>query len=535
MTGLDAARTCAVNVSSGRTLLRTDVPTMPELLRKAGYATGLFGKWHLGDNKLYRPNDRGFDEVVSFPSSHIGSVPDYWLNDYFDDTYAHNGVLHKYSGYTTDVFFDEAMRWIGECKGNDKPFFTYIATAAPHQPHYVPQQYRERIESRINSLTDITLPSDDKVRRELISYLSMIENFDDNVGRLEKFLRDEGLSENTIFVYLTDNGSTFGDVYFPCGMRGKKATLWEGGHRVPLMIRWPNGNIGQPRVISELTQVQDLLPTLLELVGKESEREGKQFDGVSLARLLTTGEDKSLVDRKLYINFSRMPLQPFVPTGGTLSDACTVRKEGSAVVWKQWRYLEDRELYDLSVDPLQKVDCADKHPEVVAQLREALDRWWTSIEPIANLPQYIPIDIATDATTLLSACDWWNVFVDQQAQVRRGELKNGVWHIEIVEAGRYEFELRRWPRESDLALNAASPQADLVDGKLEAGHAIDIQGASIEIAGHSATSLAKNDDKQITFAIDVPQGRTTLRTAFLDSQSQELLGAYYVYARKANK
>jgi arylsulfatase A-like enzyme len=141
MTGIDCLKNGAMNVSSGRTLLRRNLTTMPEYLKSTGYATGLFGKWHLGDSYPYRPQDRGFDECVWFPSSHIGSVPDRWLNDYFDDTYLHRDQREQYSGYTTDVFFEQAMQWIANARA-DKPFFAYIATAAPHQPHYVPEQYR---------------------------------------------------------------------------------------------------------------------------------------------------------------------------------------------------------------------------------------------------------------------------------------------------------------------------------------------------------------------------------------------------------
>jgi hypothetical protein len=138
MTGCDAIRNGALNVSSGRSLLRTDFRTLPELLLQGGYATAIFGKWHLGENHPYRPQDRGFEEVVTFPSSHIGSVPDYWLNDYLDDTYLHNGVRQEYRGYTTEVFFDEAPQWMRDKHIKQQTFFAYIATAAPHSPHYTP-------------------------------------------------------------------------------------------------------------------------------------------------------------------------------------------------------------------------------------------------------------------------------------------------------------------------------------------------------------------------------------------------------------
>ena len=133
-----------MNVSSGRTLLRRELPTLGNLFADSGWSTGLFGKWHLGDTYPYRPQDRGFHESVWFPSSHIGSVPDQWQNDYFDDTYIHNGRRQPYTGYTTDVLFREAMTWMKGEADAERPFLCYLATAAAHQPHFVPEKYLHR-------------------------------------------------------------------------------------------------------------------------------------------------------------------------------------------------------------------------------------------------------------------------------------------------------------------------------------------------------------------------------------------------------
>ena len=143
LTGLDAARNGALNVSSGRTLLRANLPTMADIFRDVGYRTGLFGKWHLGDNYPFRPQDRGFEETLWFPSTHINSLPDYWENDYFDDVYRHNGRRERYEGYCTKVFFDEAMRWINNRVEAEEPFLAYLPTNAPHAPLWVPAEDRE--------------------------------------------------------------------------------------------------------------------------------------------------------------------------------------------------------------------------------------------------------------------------------------------------------------------------------------------------------------------------------------------------------
>ena len=212
MTGLDAFRTSAINVSSGRTLLNPKLKTMANVFGDAGYRTGIFGKWHLGDNYPFRPGDRGFQEALWFPSSHINSVPDFWDNDYFDDTYIHRGVRKKYSGYCTDVFFDEAMSWMEN--GDEKPFFAYLPLNAAHYPWFAPEKYRDPIRKAIAANPEAFSKVTGKGGRNadnLTSFLAMGANIDENMGRLDAFLKENGLFDNTIVVFLTDNGSDFGD------------------------------------------------------------------------------------------------------------------------------------------------------------------------------------------------------------------------------------------------------------------------------------------------------------------------------------
>jgi arylsulfatase A-like enzyme len=521
LTGIDCLRNGAMNVSSGRTLLRREFPTLADVMRTAGYTTAQFGKWHLGDNYPFRPQDRGFDKSLWYPSSHIGSVPDFWLNDYFDDTYWHDGRREQFKGYTTDVFFREAMTWIKSHRSGSKPFFVYLATAAAHGPLYVPAKYRDavrpRLEAAIANLPDIAPAA----REQLIRYLAMVENIDENLGRLDAFLEAEGLRENTILVFLTDNGSTLGPRYFNAGMRGGKVTLWEGGHRVPCFIRWPAGKLGSPRDENALTQVQDLFPTLGELCGIPSL---PKTDGWNLAPLLRS-ETKSLPDRMLAINYSRMPLP------GRETDVIPT-KAGAAVLWKRWRLLADRELYDLATDPLQERDIAAEHPEVVKQMRDFLQAWWERVEARVNEPERIIIGSDHENPQMLTACEWWNVFIDQQAQVRRGERKNGVWHLSVAQRGDYEFQLRRWPREAELPLSGPSPAARLADGRLPAGTALQIAKARLVVGKFTQTLVLAPDATEGTFRVKLDAGPTTLDATFLDQMGQELLGAYYVYVRR---
>lgn len=530
--GVDALRNHACNVSSGRSLLRRDLPTMADLFSGAGYATGLFGKWHLGDNHPYRPQDRGFHESVWFPSSHIGSAPDFWRNDYFDDVYRRNGERRPFEGYTTDVFFAEGIRWIREQKGAGRPFFCYLATAAPHSPLFVPARYRQALEAVVAGTA--TNSAD---RGPLTRYLAMLANIDENVGRLESFLRDAGLRENTIVVFLTDNGSTYGPGYFNAGMRGGKRTLWEGGHRVPCFIRWPAGDV-RPRDIPALTQVQDLLPTLLDLAGVQPPAEAG-FDGTSLAELLRGKQPsvasadrerlmQKLEDRMLVVQFTGTE-QP-VPTRG---DAC--------VMWRRWRLLHDRELYDLDSDPEQRRDVAADHPDVVARLRAHYAAWWEGVAPQTEAVQRVVVGHDAEPQSLLSPCEWRDVFFDQGEQVRRGDRRNGVWHLEAAREGTYEFELRRWPRECDAAVAAALPAERLTDGELSAGRALPITAARVRVAGSGAaapideTVAVAATDRAVTFRLPLRAGPFDLQSWFLDGEGRELCGAYYVYVRLVPK
>ena len=527
MTGIDAFRNAASNVSSGRTLLRADLKTMADVFRDGGYATGLFGKWHLGDNYPFRPEDRGFDETVWFPSSHINSVPDYWDNDYFNDTYIHNGKRQKYEGYCTDVFFGEAIQWI-KSSDRSRPFFGYIALNAAHWPWFVPDYYREPIRASLAANPSVTKKLGSKKREDLVSFLAMGANIDHNIGQLDSFLRDSGLRDNTIVVFLTDNGSTMGQDYFNAGMRGKKTQLWEGGHRVPCFIRWPNSAIGSPREIDDLCHVQDILPTLADLAGVRQPI--TILNGVSLAPLLR-GDIETLDDRMLVINYSRMPGFKVKYTKG---NPAMPRKDGAGVLWRKWRLLENRELYDISNDPHQDQDVADAHPKVFAKMSHHLDQWWDEVKGDVMTPQRVIIGSERENPTLLTACEWLDVFVDQQRQVRRADRKNGTWHLQVEKSGRYQIELRRWPRESGLLLKASVPATSVTDGEFEVGRALPIASALLQYNDQEIRIDKDSTQESCTSVIELEKGLLTLKATFLNESGSEVCGAYYAYVKRLN-
>ncbi len=527
LTGLDAARNGCVNVSSGRGLLRKEIPTMADIFRDNGYETGVFGKWHLGDNYPYRPQDRGFKESVWFPSSHIGSVPDYWGNDYFDDTYIHNGKRKKYDGYCTDIFFNQAMEFIKISKENDKPFLVYIPTNTPHWPFFAKQEDIKAVGKAFASstLADKEIENID----DLIKYLAMIRNIDTNIGRLRKFLHENDLNENTILIFLTDNGSIFSTQYYNAGMRGMKTQLWDGGHRVPLFIHYPKGNFAS-KMVNGLTQVQDLLPTLIDLCELKLYR-FMRFDGTSLIPQLLEKKPVS-DDRMIVINYSRMPsgFEYPSPYGQSI-----VRKDKSVVLWKRWRLIENRELYNLENDPMQTTDVVDQHPEVVIKMRNYLDNWWDNVKGIANKPQRIIIGSDAENPIMLTACDWLDVFVDQQWQVKRGTEKNGYWLLDVDQAGTYEFELRRWPKELDRPLSEAESdfeKTELATARLYID-AVVHQKEYMPYSYEGAKLKLSPEDKSATFQIELKKGPIALHTWFdKPGWYNAAFGAYYVYVKR---
>jgi len=526
MTGLDAARNGATNVSSGRALLRPEIPTMANFFGDAGYTTGIFGKWHLGANYPFRPEDRGFDETVWFPSSHIGSVPDYWGNDYFDDTYINNGKLKQYKGYCTDVFFEEALSFIKQSAESGKPFLAYIAPNTPHGPLVAKEEDEKAIAEILAQEEFANMGRGLKAR--LADYLGMVRNIDTNMGALMKFLSNEGLRDDTIVVFQTDNGSTHGPLYYNAGMRGMKTELWEGGHRVPCLISWPNGGLAKPQAIDGLTQVQDMLPTLLDLCNILTDR---KFDGMSLAPVLR-GRTTVPEDRMLVINYSRMP--GFVNYPTPFAQTLMYRNQGE-VLWKRWRLLEDRELYNLETDPLQTTNVIDKHPKVLAKLRNRLDEWWADVGPHANDVQRVVIGSEHENPSRLTGCEWLDVFIDQQRQIRVGQQKSGYWMLEVAEDGEYDFELRRWPKEIDRPIIAPSEggqgamDIDTASFYLSDYHHLDI-GDKRPYRFEGLNKSVGPNDTSITFTAQLKKGPIALHTWFRGEST--ILSAYYVYVTR---
>lgn len=540
MTGQDAMRNGAINVSSGRSLIDPSLNTMADVFKKEGYATGIFGKWHLGDNYPYRPEDRGFDEAIWFPSSHINSVADYWDNDYFDDFYNHNGKRERFNGYCTNVFTDEAISWMKKKKEASEPFFTFLPFNASHWPPYVPNKYRDPARKALEANPAILKRFKTEkmhsyygtdLKEAMVTFFAMGLNIDENVGKVMAFLEENGLDDNTIVIFMTDNGSSFGRHYYNAGMKGGKQQLFEGGHRVPLFIKGPEAIVGKPAVFDDLTHIQDLLPTLASVIGVKELPHA--MDGVDLLPLMKK-EVNNLDDRMLVINFTKTPQKVLFPEQDNPDNAAAPKKDRGAVLWKKWRFLHDKTLYDVSKDPHQDTDIAAENPKIVAAMRNHLNTWWDDVKDDAAKIHRIVIGSHKENPMMLSACDWYNIFVDQQKQVRKGDKKSGKWHVVVDQAGTYEFELRRWPVESGYGLNDAVPATKVTDGILIPGVSFPIASAKIMVGDQEQSIKIDPTDKSARFTFEVKAGETSIYTLFEDAEGKRIVGAYYLYVNRTS-
>ena len=428
LTGRWPLRTGCHGVTHNREAMRAEEVTLAEALRGAGYRTGCIGKWHNGGQFPLTPQGQGFDEFFGFTGGHC--------NDYFDATLLRGARPERTHGYITDVLTAEAMKFISARK--DAPFFCYVAYNAPHSPFQVPDAYFERFKAR---------GFDDTVA----AFYGMCENLDDNIGRLLAHLDREGLANDTIVVFLTDNGGTAGVELYNAGMRGKKTSVHEGGTRVPLFIRWPAAG-WRPHVVTTITAHVDLYPTLLDLCGVKPPP-GPAVDGLSLEPLLE-GREAGWPERTLFthnpinetnrypsaVRTQRHRLVRTIegPAGGSRAKA----NDASAAAWQ---------LFDMESDPAEEHDVAAMHPEIVADLAARYDTWFADVSSagVRRLPlpvghaEHDPVELHAPqaffdpplhfASGPGFANDWLTGWTDPRARL---------WfEIDVAAAGEYDIEI----------------------------------------------------------------------------------------------
>jgi len=386
MTGRHPFKNGITHTILERERMALGITTLPEVLKDAGYSSGIFGKWHLGDEPEYQPDSRGFDEVFIHGAGGIGqaypgSCADAPDNKYFDPTIKHNGSFVKTQGYCTDIFFTQALSWIKTKSKEGKPFFAYIATNAPHAPFLAPEKYTEKF-------------IEQNYPKNAQGFYGMIENIDDNLGILMEKLNDWGFADNTVLIFMSDNGKTWvghnpaQSETYNAGMKGAKGSVHEGGTRVPFFIRWP-GEFNPGKKVDVLLNHYDILPTLADITGIDIS-DIAELDGESFLPYLID-ENYEADDRYRFVHGGRWPLNPENVNNQKISERWVGTLESSnpdsskykpcAVRNERYRFVNNKELYDVISDPGQKQDIASEHPEVVGQMRKFYDEWWTNVRP----------------------------------------------------------------------------------------------------------------------------------------------------------
>ncbi|MFI3291094.1 MAG: arylsulfatase [Opitutales bacterium] len=445
----------------GRSLLKPDQKTIANVFQENGYATGLFGKWHLGDNYPYRPFDRGFETTLWFKSGGVTQISDYWGNNYYNDTYLSGETPVKTEGYCTNVFFDYAMKFMKDSQAKDKPFFCYLSLNAPHGPYYVEEKYSKRFLTMLDKVPDA-------------DFYGMVENMDDNMGRLEAFLQKSGLDKNTIVIFTTDNGTT-GGYYaamtpaaiktakaraekmgktFPGGteekgwnggMSGKKVSNLDGGHRVPFFMRIPNK---APVKISQLSANIDVAPTLYDILGIKEDM--SKVDGVSLKAVVD--DPSASIDRYLVVDAQREEL---------------MKKDKPYVVLKDnWRLLSGTALYDVTNDVAQKKNIIKDFPEVAKELEAVFEKYWEYIVVENEVTHPIYLAAPNEKSVVLTGHDKHISGAITHASIRSGAKTSpdGYWYVKVPEDGEYTFEIYRWAPEINVNLKDSSPAIPAIKG-----------------------------------------------------------------------
>ncbi len=392
LTGMHEFRNGVTHTTQPREHLNKDAVILPQLLKPAGYRAGFVGKWHLGGEGEYAPEKRGFE----WCSTNVGGP-----NVHFDPVIVRNRKRESRKGYREDLFFDEAMAFMDECK--DAPFFCYLATYSPHAPLAAPEEF--------------VAPFRGKVDKEEAAYLGMVANLDYNLGRLMKYLQARKLEDNTILIFMNDNGQTHGLEVFNAGMRGSKCTIWQGGSRAISFWKWAGK--WPPHKVQNLTAHLDVLPTLCDLAGATIPPQlSAKLEGFSLRPLLeSTQPIEWNEDRLLFHHVGRWPsgmaaahkhAMASVQTGDLLlvrsrpcddpacktyssqcttlrfveagATAATYTKTGAQFHWGvtppgRWS------LFNLKNDPTCQKDLAAEKPELTSKLAESYDKWWDTLYP----------------------------------------------------------------------------------------------------------------------------------------------------------
>ncbi len=433
LTGRYSLRTGIHDTYNGGATMAADEYTLAEILSENGYKTGMFGKWHLGDNYPFRPSDQGFEESLYHPSGGIGQVGD--INNYyrFDSSYFnpvlyYNNELFQSKGYCSNVFTDFAIRFIEENRNN--PFFLYLSYNAPHTPLQVPDEYYKMY---IDLNSELSQEEDPDFLGKLLNendidaarrVYGMVKNIDDNIGSIIKSLEKGNLYKNTIIIFLTDNGPQ--QNRYRCGLRGLKGSVYEGGIKVPAFIAYPGK---KEAYISQTLAHIDILPTIMDLVNIDYDQVN-EVDGISFVPLIEGQEADTFLHRSLIYNWQRGYPEPYRNIAVRKGDFKLVGQTGQ---------ITDLELYNMADDPYEKNNIISENPDIAIELRQEFDNWYRDIIREENLRKSLAPVAGTE--------------YQDEIILNRNDAKGppgiwsqeeifGYWDISFANSGTYKIKVR---------------------------------------------------------------------------------------------
>jgi arylsulfatase A-like enzyme len=435
MTGRYSLRTGVRDTNNSGAIMATEEITIAEVLKKAGYATGQFGKWHLGDNYPFRPVDQGFDESLMHLGGGMGQPGDittYFRGDssYFDPVLWHNGKQEAYKGYCTDIFADEALRFIEKNKGVS--FFCYIAFNAPHTPLQVPAEYYDKYKnidpSKGFKNDGRPFPEmNEKDKEDARKVYAMVSNIDDNVGKILKKIDDLRLTQNTVVIFMTDNGPQ--QRRYVAGMRGLKGSVYRGGVRVPFYIRYPDSKKSNIEIEAVAAHI-DILPTIAAICNTKLP-EGTKIDGSDLMPLIT-GAKKDLPERSLFFYWTRHSPELY-------NNIALMRGKYKLVGNTDYNApVSDFELFDIAEDPYELKNIVKENPVIANELKAELDRKFFELSGSENMVNklYILAGTENENPVILNRND-----ADGQWGVWEQEEAYGTWRVQFAK-GTYNFRFR---------------------------------------------------------------------------------------------
>ena len=439
MTGRYNYRTRCIDTYIGRAMMDPSEVTIAEILSDEGYKTGIYGKWHLGDSYPMRPMDQGFQDSLVHRGGGIGqpSDPIGAEGKYTDPTLFKNGVETPMTGYCTDIYFDAAMSFIEKSVADEENFFTYIATNAPHGPfHDVPEElYQEYLEVDFTPILVNKQLNEKRLKAEtdkLARIAAMITNIDDNIGRLFEKLDQLGVRDNTIVIYLNDNGPN--SMRYVGEMRGMKTHVDDGGIRSPLIFHWP-AKVEAGKSADKMCAHIDVMPTILEACGIKAPKH--KIDGRSFLPLLTEGDAKWPV-RKIVLQTHRGN-EPQKYHHFALHRGQWKLVHPSGFGNERFEGEPKLELYNLKQDPRQQNDLSNKRPKIFERLKASYEKWFedvSSTRPDNYAPPRIVIGTEHEKSTVLTRQDWRH-----ETGPVWGRGSNGFWLLEAPDPGSYEIEL----------------------------------------------------------------------------------------------